>query len=303
MEIRIASRRSPLARAQAELAARTLHERYADLELSFVAIETEGDRKLSSALVEIGGKGVFTQELEQMLRHDAVDVAVHSLKDLPTSLPRGLCVAAVLPREDPRDVLVSRDGMRLADLPRGARIGTSSPRRQAQLRLWRPDLQVEGVRGNVQSRLRKLGDGAYDGLVMAAAGLLRAGEGARITEYVDPDLMLPAPAQGVIALEARTARRDLRDVLRLVSDRAAQRASRAERALLAGLGSGCAVPIGALSVVEGRKIRLRAGVFAPDGSAALRTEIVGTRAEEVGQEAAQTLLRMGAGRLLGSAAR
>ncbi|MDA8345222.1 MAG: hydroxymethylbilane synthase [Thermaerobacter sp.] len=298
MEIRIASRRSPLARAQAELAAKTLHERYAHLDISFITIETEGDRRQSAPLVEIGGKGVFTQEIEQMLRRDEADLAVHSLKDLPTTLPRGLRIVAALPREDPRDVLVTRDGKRLRDLPPGACIGTSSPRRQAQLRLWRPDLRVEGVRGNVGTRLRKLGEGEVDGLVMAAAGLLRAGEGSRIAEYLDPEEMLPAPAQGVIAFEARSARKDLRDFLRAISDRAARRASSAERAFLAGLGSGCAVPIGALAEVQGRTIRLRAGVFATDGSAALRTEVVGTRAEEVGKEAALALLRMGAERLL-----
>ncbi len=301
MELRIASRRSPLAVAQSELAAKTLHERYADLRTLFVEVETEGDRRLSAPLAEIGGKGVFTQEIEEMLRQGTVDLAVHSLKDLPTAMPRGLRIAAVLPREDPRDVLVTRDGVRLLDLPRGARVGTSSPRRQAQLRLLRPDLQVEDIRGNVGTRLRKLSEGTFDGLVMAAAGLLRAGAGAQISEYLDPDHMLPAPAQGVIALEARSSSREILSVLRSVSDRTAMRAARAERALLAALGSGCAVPIGALATVEGRKIRLRAGVFAPDGSVALRTQAEGGRAEEVGEAAAAALLKMGAQRLLSAA--
>ncbi len=299
MQLRIASRRSPLALAQSELVAKTLRERFPELETAFVEVETEGDRMLSAPLAEIGGKGVFTLEIEQMLRRGEADVAVHSLKDLPTVAPPGLRIGAVLPREDPRDVLVTRDGTQLRDLPHGARIGTSSPRRQAQLRMWRPDLQVDSVRGNVGTRLRKLTDGVVDGLVMAAAGLLRAGYGARIAEYLEPQDMLPAPAQGVIAVQARSARKDVLDVLRAISDRHALRAARAERALLSALGSGCAVPIGALAEVRGREVRLVAGVFAPDGSLALRTEAAGTRSEEVGREAARTLRRMGAQHLLG----
>lgn len=298
MEIRIASRRSPLARAQADLAAEMLRERTAGVNVSFVAVETEGDRRLQMPLAQIGGKGVFTQELEQMLRLGDADVAVHSLKDLPTALPRGLHVAAVLSREDPRDVLVTPDGTRLAALPRGARLGTSSPRRQAQLRLYRPDLVLVDLRGNVGTRLRRMEDGEVDGLVMAAAGLLRAGQGARITEFLDPDIMLPAPAQGVIALEARVTRGEMHELVHAVNDLAAQRASRAERALLSGLGGGCAVPVGALAQVRGRRIQLQAGVFAPNGSAALRVQEEGTRPEDVGKAAAATLLAMGAGRLL-----
>lgn len=302
MEIRVASRRSPLARRQAELFAAALKSLLPALQVHFVAVETEGDIRQDVALSHIGGKGVFTQEIERMLRRGDADVAVHSLKDLPTTLAPGLRIAALLPREDARDVLVGGAGVTLAGLPHAARVGTSSPRRQAQLLHLRPDLRILDLRGNVGTRLRRLREGEYDALVMAAAGLLRAGLGDAIAEYLDPEIMLGAPAQGIIAAEAAADRRDILPLLRRLSHRPTERAALCERTALMELGSGCSVPVGAFAQAQGRRITLRAGVFAPDGSQAIGVTLQGTHAGELGRAAARELLLAGAGRILGETA-
>lgn len=302
LEIRVASRRSPLARRQAELFAAALTSLAPGLRVRFVAVETEGDIRQDVALSRIGGKGVFTQEIEGMLLRGDADVAVHSLKDLPTALAPGLRIAALLPREDARDVLVASAGVTLTGLPYGARVGTSSPRRKAQLVHLRPDLQVLDLRGNVGTRLRRLREGEYDALVMAAAGLLRAGLDASIAEYLDADLVLSAPAQGIIAAEAATHRRDILPLLRRLSHRPTERLALCERTALMELGSGCSVPVGAFAQAQGRRITLRAGVFAPDGSQTIRVTLQGTHAGDLGRAAARELLLAGAGRILGEAA-
>ena len=302
MEIRIASRRSPLARRQAELFAVALSEAQPAVPVRFVTVETEGDVRQDVALSRIGGKGVFTQEIEAMLRRGEVDVAVHSLKDLPTALAPGLRIAALLPREDPRDVLVGPQGLTLGGLPYGARVGTSSPRRRAQLLHQRPDLQVLELRGNVGTRLRRLAEGEYDALIMAAAGLLRDGRADAIAQYLEPGEMLGAPAQGIIAVETAADRKDLLALLRRLSHRPTERRALSERTLLMELGSGCSVPVGALATGHGRGLRLTAGVFAPDGSTAMRVTLEGDRAAELGRAAAKELLLGGAGRILAEAA-
>ena len=264
----------------------------------FVAVETEGDLRQDVALSRIGGKGVFTQEIEAMLRRGEVDVAVHSLKDLPTELAPGLCIAALLPREDPRDALVGPQGLTLGALPYGARVGTSSPRRRAQLLHVRPDLNVAELRGNVGTRLRRLGEGQYDALIMAAAGLLRDGRSDAIAQYLEPEQMLGAPAQGIIAIEAADHRKELLALLSRLTHRPTERLALCERTLLMELGSGCSVPVGALCEAHGRSLRLTAGVFANDGSTAMRVSFEGTRAADLGRRAARELLVGGAGHIL-----
>lgn len=295
--LRIASRRSPLALAQSELVRHALASAGFEVEQELATFETEGDRRLGMPLAEIGGKGLFTQELEHALRGRTADIAVHSLKDLPTDMPDGLIVAGALPREDPRDALISRSGLRLGELPPGSRIGTSSPRRRAQIGLARPDLEVVDMRGNVGTRLRRLEEGVVDALVMAHAGLIRAGLSDRVTEVLDPQLMLPAPAQGIIALEVLGENGEARAAAKSVSDAATLRLAAAERALLRALGGGCAVPVGAHAVEEGG-IRLSAGVFRPDGGFAIRDGATGQEPEALGRMLAERLLAAGADRLL-----
>jgi len=302
VEIRIAARRSPLARRQAELFAVALRGVAPDVQIRYVDVETEGDRRQGEALSRIGGKGVFTAEIEAMLLRGEVDVAVHSLKDLPTALASGLRIAALLPREDPLDVLVGPPGTTLAALPYGAAVGTSSPRRKAQLWLQRPDLSVLELRGNVGTRLRRVESGEFAAAVMAAAGLLRMGRRDVIAERLDPDVMLGAPGQGIIAVEALAARRDVLDLLRRVAHRPTERLARCERTLLMELGGGCAVPVGALADAHGREIRLTAAVFAADGSRAIRVQLAGTHAAELGRRTAEALLTAGAGAILSEAA-
>lgn len=294
----IASRRSPLALAQAELVRLALERSGVAVEETIRTFETEGDRRLLEPLAEIGGKGLFTQELESALRSGAADIAVHSLKDLPVDLPDGLLVAAVLPREDPRDGVVTRNGGGLATLAAGSRIGTSSPRRRAQLGILRPDLEVVDVRGNVGTRLRRLDAGSVDALLMACAGLIRSGFAHRISEALDPDLMLPAPAQGIIALEVLTENREAVLGARRVHDVQTEQRASAERELLRTLGGGCAVPIGALATFADDCIRLKAGVFRTDGKLALRASLQDADPAALGRRLAHSLLQSGAGQLL-----
>jgi hydroxymethylbilane synthase len=258
-------------------------------------IRTTGDRLTGVPLAQAGaGKGVFTKEIEEALLAGRIDVAVHSLKDLPTELPAGLALAAVPGRDDVRDALV---GQPLAALPAGARVGTGSLRRGAQLRALRPDLRIEPVRGNVDTRLRKLDAGEYDALVLAAAGLRRLGWEERIAEYFPAEVMLPAPGQGALAVETR-AGSGAEAICAAVEDPASRAAVEAERALLAGLGGGCQVPIGAWARPAGGGLRLSAVVLSPDGTTAVRGNVDGAEPHALGAELARQLLRDGAGELL-----
>ncbi len=252
-------------------------------------IKTTGDKITDVPLAKVGTKGLFTKEIEEALLDGRIDLAVHSLKDLPTELPDGLAIAAIPAREDPRDALV---GHKLADLPHGARVGTSSLRRVAQLRAVRPDLAIESVRGNLDTRLRKQAEGKYDALVLAAAGLRRLGWEKRIAEYLDAATMCPAVGQGALAIETRAG--GAGPCARL-DDPATHTAVEAERAVLRSLGGGCQVPIGAHARLDGAELRLIAIVGAPDGSRIVRREAAGpaSEARALGERVGAELLEEG----------
>lgn len=263
-------------------------------------ITTSGDLFAEASLTKIGGKGLFTKEIEEALLDRRVDLAVHSLKDLPTENPPGLVIAALLTREDPRDALVSRDGLGLAALPRGARVGTSSLRRRSQILSRRPDLVVEDLRGNVPTRVKRVEEGRFDAVVIAAAGLRRLGLADRITESIDEEIMLPAPGQGVLGLQARADDEVTLAAVRHLHDPVAAAEATAERAFLSGLGGGCLVPVGARARVNGDRIFLAGFVGHPTGRPTVRRTIEGPMADavELGRALAVTLLSQGAREIL-----
>jgi hydroxymethylbilane synthase len=302
--LRVGTRRSALALAQAGRVAAALRER--GHEVALVEVVTDGDRS-GAALTQLGGTGVFVTELRRQLAGGAIDLAVHSLKDLPTAPAEDLVVAAVPVREDPRDALVSRDGVPLNQLAQGATVGTGSPRRAAQLRALGLGLEVVPIRGNVDTRLCKVADGEFDAVVVAAAGLARLGRLDEAAELLDPGQLLPAPGQGALAVECRAGDEELVDgVRRALDDPATRAAVTAERTLLAVLEAGCTAPVGALAdVAMGEsgddEIYLRAAVTAPDGSRAVRLSITGPLAdgERLGRQLAGDLLEAGAAELIG----
>jgi hydroxymethylbilane synthase len=287
----IASRGSQLALWQARWVAAQLSA--AGHECRIEIVKTTGDKITDVPLAKVGTKGLFTKEIEEALLDGRADLAVHSLKDLPTELPEGLVLAAVPEREDPRDAVV---GSKLADLPLGARVGTSSLRRAAQLRQLRPDLQVESVRGNLDTRLRKLDEGQYDAILLAAAGLKRLGWGDRIAEILAPEQMCPAVGQGALAIETRTGF----DGVAMLDHPDTHTAVLAERGVLRALGGGCQVPIGAYATVSQGHVHLLAIVAAPDGSEVIRGEAEGApnNAAEIGARLAAELLENGARQIL-----
>jgi hydroxymethylbilane synthase len=289
----IGSRGSQLALWQARWAAGRLQAHGFDTRIEI--IKTTGDKITDVALSKVGGKGLFTKELEDALLEGGIDLAVHSLKDMPVDLPDGLILAAIPEREDPRDAVA---GQSLASLPEGARVGTSSLRRAAQLRAFRPDLIVESIRGNLDTRLAKLDAGQFDAIVLAAAGLRRLGWSERIRELIPIETMCPAVGQGALAIETRADS----DLGRYLDHEATRQAVTAERALLGGLGGGCQVPIGAYAAMEGGRIRMIAVVAAPDGSRTIRMEDEGSGAEPaaLGRKLAQRLLEAGAQEILDS---
>ncbi len=268
-----------------------------DRSFEIVEISTRGDKVLDRPLPEIGGKGLFTEELEAALRSGEVDLAVHSLKDLPTDVADGLKIGAVCEREDPRDAWVARAGGPESPqvAPVGARVGSSSERRRAQLLAVRPDLEVGSVRGNVETRLRKLDEGEYDALIMAAAGLIRLGLGERITAFLGPPAWLPAPGQGAVAVESRANEPATDELLQPIDDAVARAETDAERTLLATLQGGCQVPVGARAVARGEALVLTALVATADGSQVIRGEGNGPRdrAAELGRRVAEDLLSRG----------
>ena len=259
-------------------------------------IKTTGDKITDVPLAKVGTKGLFTKEIEEALLDARADLAVHSLKDLPTELPAGLALAAIPPREDPRDALV---GCRLADLPQGARVGTSSLRRSAQLRKLRPDLMIESVRGNLDTRLRKLDEGQYDAILLAAAGLKRLGWEQRIAEILEPDVMCPAVGQGALAIETVQGSGGF-DACRLLDDADARAAVTAERGLLSALGGGCQVPIGAHGTVSAGTVRLIGVVASPDGAALVHGRAEGPvcDADRIGRDLGAELLGNGGREIL-----
>jgi hydroxymethylbilane synthase len=287
----IGSRGSQLALWQARWVQARLAE--LGLESRIQIIKTTGDKVLSVPLSSVGGKGLFTKEIEDALLAREVDLAVHSLKDLPTEIPAGLQITAIPQREDARDVMVGR---RLSELREGARVGTSSLRRSAQLRRLRPYCQVESVRGNVDTRLRKLDEGQYESIVLAAAGLARLGLSDRIAEVLEPEVMCPAVGQGALAVETRTGENACQAL-----DHADTRAAvTAERAVLSALGGGCLTPIGAHARIQGEQLRLMAIVLSADGAQSVRDQMEGlaSDARRIGRELGEKLLKEGAARLL-----
>ncbi len=298
--LRLGTRGSALARAQSTEVAEQI-EKTCDRAVELVEIVTNGDR--SSAPVATLGVGVFVSALRDALLAGEIDVAVHSYKDLPTAAADGLTIAAVPERADPRDALIARDGLSLAELPAGSKIGTGSPRRIAQLLERGYGLECVPLRGNVDTRLRRVADGELDAVVLAAAGLARLGRIGEATELLDPMLMLPAPAQGALAVECRTGDAALLERLADLDHAATHAAVRAERALLAALEAGCSAPVGALAeVTEDNEMYLRGAVIAVDGSDAVRLSGTGTPsdAEAIGRRLAATLLDEGADSLMGS---
>jgi hydroxymethylbilane synthase len=313
--LRIATRKSQLALWQAEHVASLLRREHPGLEVQLVPMTTKGDRIQDRSLAAIGGKGLFIKELETALEEGHADLAVHSMKDVPGELPEGLMIAAVLPRADARDALVTRTARRLEDyardalvsstsgleeLPRGARLGTSSLRRQAQVLAARPDLRIEPLRGNVDTRLRRLDAGELDAIILACAGLLRLGLESRITARLDPRVLLPAVSQGIIGVECRSSDGRSRDVLRVLDDAATRTAMEAERAFARRLGGSCQSPIAAHARVDANRLTLEGLVAEPDGSRLLRDSISGSasHAQSLGEELAERALASGAGDLL-----
>lgn len=299
-EIRIGTRGSALARAQAGVVADAIRSRFTGVICTTVIIKTTGDRVLDSPLSRIGEKGLFTRELEEALLRGDIDIAVHSLKDLPTLLPEGLEIGAFLEREDPRDVLVHSGGRGLNELKPGEKIGTSSLRRRAQLLHLNPALEVVDVRGNVETRLRKMEQGLCSGLILAAAGLLRLGFARRITEYLQPDVMLPAVCQGIIGVESRQNDARFAPILQAINHPSTETAARAERMFLAELQGGCQVPLGCHTWTRNGQFHVRVFVADLEGKRYLETTRSGTLAQsaETGRTAAAWLLENGAREIL-----
>ncbi len=295
-ELIIGSRGSALALWQANHVAARLQQ--LDVSTRIEIIKTSGDYLQAASLTETGGKGLFTKEIEEALLADRIDVAVHSLKDLPTESVAGLAIAAIPEREDARDVLL---GCSLKILPRGARVGTSSQRRSAQLLALRPDARIEPIRGNVDTRLRKLKEGRYDAIVLAAAGLKRLGLEGEIAEFLSPEQMCPAPGQGALAIQTRE-RGIARDVCAKLNHYPTERAVACERALLAALGGGCQLPVGAYAETAADQLRLTAAVASPDGSRLIRDHSMGpvSQAEQLGNKLAADFLARGAAEILES---
>ncbi len=282
-KLTIGTRGSPLARVQTEDVARRLMAARPELAesgaLEIIIISTTGDRIQDRPLAEIGGKGLFTKEIEEALVDRRIDLAVHSMKDVETALPRGLTIAAILPREDPRDVLIADDAVRLADLPQGARVGTASLRRRAQLLALRPDLEVTPFRGNVDTRLRKLADGIVDATILALAGLRRLGREGYEERAIAVEEMLPAVAQGAVGIECREGDEDVRALLASLEDAPSAREVACERALLAALDGSCRTPIAGLARVVGDRLALSALIATPDGTSVHRAWRSGSAAE------------------------
>ncbi|WP_437816673.1 hydroxymethylbilane synthase [Sorangium sp. So ce1078] len=272
MELTLATRRSALALAQSRAFARSLEAAVPDLTLRELEVVTSGDKTQDRSLQDIGGKGLFIKELEEALLDRRADFAVHSIKDVPAEIAPALCLACIPAREDPRDVLVTRSGAPLAELPAGARVGTSSLRRAVALREARPDLVIEPVRGNVDTRLRKVVDGSFDAVVLALAGLKRLGLEARATEVLSPEVSLPAIGQGALGIECRVEDAGVRDVLSALADRETTVCVTAERAVMAAVEGSCRTPVAAYAVRDGGALWLRALLAEPDGSRLRRAE-------------------------------
>jgi hydroxymethylbilane synthase len=296
--ITLGSRPSKLARWQTNHILEQLQAAWPDRSYQVVTMVTEGDKRLDRPLPEIGGKGVFTAELEAALLSGQIDLAVHSLKDLPVNNAPGLCIGAISPRADAHDVLISSAGLALNRLPSGARVGTSSLRRLVQLHVARPDLVILPVRGNVDTRIRKAMQGDYDAIVLAGAGIARLGLEQYVTEYLPLEVMLPAPGQGALAIQCRADDAGLLAMLKPVHDLATARAVTAERAFLSGLGGGCSAPVAAYATDHNGRLEINGLVASPDGKQIIRVSATGTDPLALGELLARQALGQGAGDLL-----
>lgn len=298
--IRIATRKSPLAMWQAEFVRDRLMEAHPDLEVELMGMTTQGDQILNSPLAKIGGKGLFVKELEVSMLNGDTDIAVHSMKDVPVEFPDGLHLAVICEREDPRDAFVSNKFKNLDELPNGARVGTSSLRRQCQLREKRPDLDIIDLRGNVNTRLRKLDEEQYDAIILAAAGLIRLDFNDRITQFLETDVSLPAIGQGAVGIECRSDDERVNQLLAPLNDPNTHTRVMAERAMNNRLEGGCQVPIAGHAVLSGDTLNLRGLVGQPDASEMIRGEISGpaSDAQQLGVTLADDLLSRGAKEIL-----
>ena len=298
--VRIATRKSALALWQAEFVKAQLEHFHDDVRVELVPMSTQGDIILDTPLAKIGGKGLFVKELEQAMLDGRADIAVHSMKDVPVEFPDDLELHVICEREDPRDAFVSNNFANIDALPQGAIVGTSSLRRQCQIRALRPDLEIRDLRGNVNTRLAKLDSGQYDAIILAAAGLIRLEMGERIRDFIEPEVSLPANGQGAVGIECRIDDTVTKALLAPLEHNETRIRVNAERAMNRHLEGGCQVPIGAYALVEGEQVHLRGLVGAIDGSEILRDEISGhvDDAEKLGVELAKKLLAQGADKIL-----
>jgi len=298
--LRIATRQSKLALWQAEHVSALLRDAHPGLQIELVKLTTQGDRILDRPLANIGGKGLFIKELEVALAEKRADLAVHSMKDVPGDLPAGMTLAAMLPRADARDAFVSRKFANLEALPAGARVGTSSLRRQSQLHALRKDIEVVPLRGNVDTRLRKLDEGEFDAIILAGAGLIRLGLGDRITAFMPIEQSLPAVGQGIVGIECRDDDRQTLEYVRALNDATAQVCITAERAFARRLEGSCQSPIAGFAELNGDAIRLQGLIASPDGALVFRDTVMGARqdAASLGRALADRMLYAGADALL-----
>lgn len=298
--VRIATRKSALALWQAEFVKAQLEHFHDDVRVELVPMSTQGDIILDTPLAKIGGKGLFVKELEQAMLDGRADIAVHSMKDVPVEFPDDLELHTICEREDPRDAFVSNNFANIDALPQGAIVGTSSLRRQCQIRAMRPDLEIRDLRGNVNTRLAKLDSGQYDAIILAAAGLIRLEMGERIRDFIEPEVSLPANGQGAVGIECRIDDTVTKALLAPLEHNETRIRVNAERAMNRHLEGGCQVPIGAYALVEGDQVHLRGLVGAIDGSEILRDEMSGhvDDAEKLGVELAKKLLAQGADKIL-----
>jgi len=299
-ELKIGTRGSQLALFQANWVKDRLVQAHPDLHVTLIKIKTTGDKIQDAPLAKIGGKGLFVKEIEEALLQKRIDLAVHSIKDVPTEFPEGLHLSVITKREDPRDVLISKDGKPLKDLPKGAKIGTSSLRRQAQLLHFRSDFELIPLRGNLDTRLKKLKTMNLDAIVLALAGVKRLGFDEKITEIIPPELSLPAIGQGALGIETRMADQEVESRIRLLNDRDSSIAISAERAFLKKLEGGCQVPIAAFARIVGTTLHIDGLVGTIDGKRLIRHHVEGPieRAESLGVELAEILLGEGAKEIL-----
>ena len=298
--LRIATRKSPLALWQAEYVAARLQAAHPVLQTALVRMTTQGDKILDTPLAKIGGKGLFVKELEQGMLKGTADIAVHSMKDVPVEFPPGLLLGAVLQRHDPRDAMISNRYRRFSEIPPGAKIGTSSLRRQCQIKMHNPEYEIISLRGNVNTRLSKLDAGTYDAIVLAAAGMERLGLQSKISEYLDTSFSLPAIGQGAIGVECRSDDPDVMEILACLNDDDTRICVTAERAMNRTLEGGCQVPIAGFAELNNGVLRLRGLVGRPDGSKIIRSEASGQAADadQIGQRLANELLCLGADKIL-----